>query len=90
MLTESDNLHTKPSEGVRKKVDMKQAGEKLKELRGCRTQTGVARAVGITPSALSMYESGERVPRDEVKERLCAYYQVPVASVFYPGAAEHG
>lgn len=71
-------------------MDMKQAGEKLKELRGCRTQTGVARAVGITPSALSMYESGERVPRDEVKERLCAYYQVPVASVFYPGAAEQG
>ena len=71
-------------------MDMKQAGEKLKELRGCRTQTGVARAVGITPSALSMYESGERVPRDEVKERLCAYYRVPVASVFYPGAAEQG
>lgn len=69
---------------------MKHAGEKLKELRGCRTQTGVARAVGITPSALSMYESGERVPRDEVKERLCAYYQVPVASVFYPGTAEQG
>lgn len=71
-------------------MDMKQAGEKLKELRGCRTQTGVARAVGITPSALSMYESGDRVPRDEVKERLCAYYQVPVASVFYPGVAEQG
>lgn len=71
-------------------MDMKQAGEKLKELRGCRTQTGVARAVGITPSALSMYESGERVPRDEVKERLCAYYHVPIASVFYPGAAEQG
>lgn len=71
-------------------MDMKQAGEKLKELRGCRTQTGVARAVGITPSALSMYESGARVPRDEVKERLCAYYQVPVSEVFYPGTVGQG
>lgn len=68
-------------------MDMKQAGAKLKELRGCRTQVGVARAVKITPSALSMYESGERVPRDEVKERLCAYYGVPVPEVFYPNAA---
>lgn len=89
MLTESDNLHTKPR-GGEKQVDMKQAGEKLKELRGCRTQTGVARAVGITPSALSMYESGERVPRDEVKERLCAYYGVPVPEVFYPGTVGQG
>lgn len=69
-------------------MDMKQAGEKLKELRGCRTQTGVARAVGISLSALSMYESGERIPRDEVKERLCAYYKVPVSEVFYPSIAE--
>ena len=71
-------------------MDMKQAGDKLRELRGCRTQTGVARAVGITPSARSMYESGERVPRDEVKERLCAYYGVPVPEVFYPGTVGQG
>ena len=68
-------------------MDMKQAGAKLKELRGCRTQVGVARAVGITPTALSMYESGQRTPRDEVKEKLCAYYGVPIPEVFYPSTA---
>lgn len=71
-------------------MDMKQVGAKLKELRGCRTKTGVAAAVGISDSALSAYENGERTPRDEVKERLCAYYNVPIQEVFYPNAAGQG
>lgn len=71
-------------------MDMKIAGAKLKELRGCRTKSGVAREVGISASALSAYEIGERVPRDEVKERLCAYYGVSVPDVFYQTAAGNG
>ena len=35
----------------------------------------VAEAVGITQTALSAYERGERIPRDEVKIKLADYFQ---------------
>lgn len=65
-------------------VDMKRIGQKLRELRGIRTATGVAKAVGISTSALLAYETGERTPRDEVKMALCSYYGVTVGEVFFP------
>ena len=40
---------------------------RLVELRGNRSQEEVAKAVNISTSALSMYENGSRVPRDEIK-----------------------
>ena len=64
-------------------MDAKKIGEKLGELRGRKTQNEVAEAVGISPAALSMYENGERVPRDEVKIRLANYYGLSVGEIFY-------
>jgi transcriptional regulator with XRE-family HTH domain len=58
-------------------------GEKLKALRGNRTLKEVAESIGITPSALCNYESGIRVPRDEVKIRLANYYKKSVSSIFF-------
>lgn len=58
-------------------------GEKLATLRGTRTQEEVAKACGISTSALSMYELNERVPRDEVKIRLASYYEVSIESLFF-------
>lgn len=58
-------------------------GKKLAELRGERSQETVANAVGISVSALSMYETGNRVPRDEVKVRLAKYYQTSVQKIFF-------
>ena len=58
-------------------------GKKLKALRGSKTQKEVARDLGITKSALAMYERDERVPRDEIKMRIAAYYNEPVGSLFY-------
>ena len=56
--------------------------EKLIALRGNRTQEEVAKALGISVSALSMYESGKRVPRDEIKVRMANYYDISLESLF--------
>ncbi len=58
-------------------------GEKLRALRGEKSQSEVAKAVGISDSAMSAYENGERVPRDEVKIRLAAYYNKTVQEIFF-------
>lgn len=58
--------------------------ERLRDLRGRRrTIKEVSNACGISPSTLSMYENGERVPRDEVKIRLAKFYSVSVESIFF-------
>ena len=57
--------------------------ERLIALRGSKTQTEVAQAIGVTPSAYSMYENGERVPRDEIKKRIAEYYKKSVATIFF-------
>ena len=58
-------------------------GKRLVELRGDRTQEEVARAVGLSLSAIGMYERGERIPRDEIKMRLAEYYQKSVQQIFF-------
>lgn len=61
------------------------AGEKIRALRGKRSQSSVAAAVGITKSALAMYERDERRPRDEVKVKLANYFGCSVSEIFYSG-----
>ncbi|WP_346662775.1 helix-turn-helix transcriptional regulator [uncultured Merdimonas sp.] len=56
---------------------------RLVELRGNRSQEEVAKAVNISTSALSMYENGSRVPRDEIKIRLAAFYGKSVQYIFF-------
>ena len=56
--------------------------KKLSQLRGDKSQTAVA-AVGISTSALAMYENGHRVPRDEIKIALAKYYGTTVGELFF-------
>ena len=56
--------------------------EKLIELRGNRSQEEVAKALGISVSALSMYEQGNRIPRDEIKIRMAKYYGISIDALF--------
>lgn len=63
-------------------MDRKQIAEKLVELRGEKTQAEVAENVGISLSELAMYETGKRIPRDEIKIRLANYYGTTVESLF--------
>lgn len=58
-------------------------GKRLLELRGEKSQAEVAQAVGISDSALSMYECGERIPRDSVKVKLAKYYKTTVQKIFF-------
>lgn len=56
---------------------------RLRELRGNKSREEVAIAVGVTASAISMYESGSRVPHDEIKVRLANYFGETVQAIFY-------
>ena len=63
--------------------DMARNGQKLVALRGNKSQATVASDIGISISALAMYESGQRNPRDDVKLALANYYGVSVAYLFF-------
>lgn len=64
-------------------MDAIDIGKRLVELRGSRTQEEVAKANDISVSAIGMYERGERIPRDELKIRLAAYYNKSVQEIFF-------
>lgn len=58
-------------------------GNRLRELRGKRTAAEIAEMVGVSTSAMLMYENGERVPRDEIKVRIAKLHGVTVGSLFF-------
>lgn len=64
-------------------MDNIKVGEKLKETRGDKPREAVAEALGISLSALAMYERGERIPRDEIKIKIASYYGKTVQELFY-------
>nr|DAK44803.1 MAG TPA: helix-turn-helix domain protein [Caudoviricetes sp.] len=57
--------------------------EKLIHLRGDKTQKEVSEAIGISTSTLGMYETGERIPRDEIKKKIAKYYDVSIEYLFF-------
>ncbi len=64
-------------------MDAVAIGKKLRELRGVKSIKTVADNNGISVSALSMYECGVRIPRDEIKIRLASYYGTTVEELFF-------
>ena len=67
----------------KRRVDPKTLGERLRNLRGVRTRTGVAKELKLSYSVLSFYESGDRFPSEENQKKLADYYGVSVDSLFY-------
>lgn len=61
----------------------KEIAQKLRELRGAKSRGEVAAGVGISPSALSMYETAARIPRDDIKLRIANYYNTTVEAIFF-------
>ena len=57
--------------------------ERLRRARGETPRKEVSEAVGISVSALMMYENGKRIPRDNIKIKLANYYHKPIAELFY-------
>ena len=64
-------------------LDANIVGSRLRSLRGDTPQAIVAAACGISISALGMYETGKRIPRDEIKLRLARYYNTNIEALFY-------
>ncbi len=63
-------------------------GNQLKALRSKRgiSAEEMAKSVGISTSAVGMYENGYRIPRDQIKIRIAEFYGVSVESIFFPVA----
>lgn len=64
-------------------MDRKKVAVRLLLLRGDRSQEEVAAAIGVRQSTMAMYESGARMPKDEIKLALAKYYGCSVESIFY-------
>lgn len=58
-------------------------GEKLRKLRDDKPLSEAANELGVSKSALAMYERNERVPRDEIKVRIANYYHKTVQEIFF-------
>lgn len=64
-------------------IDAQTIGERLRTLRGTKTQKEVGDAIGVTAMAISLYERGERVPNDDVKIALARYFNSTVEAIFF-------
>ncbi len=60
-------------------------GNKIKTARQEKGQSQyeMAEEIGITKSALAMYERDERIPRDEVKIKIAQYAGTTVGALFF-------
>lgn len=92
-ITRPSSLYTVPM-GRRDKLDadtLAAAGKRLREVRDNRDQSleEVARAVGVTPQALSSAEIGKTQSRSDILLKLCAYYDLdPYRILFGRGKDE--
>lgn len=75
--------YTGRKQGDKTVLDAKTIGERLLKLRGARSREEVAVAVHVSVSAISMYENGERIPRDDIKMRIAKYYKKTVQEIFF-------
>ena len=64
-------------------MDRTKIGNRLRELRGTRSQAEIAKDLGVTAMAISSYESGKRIPNDNMKVKLAEYYGANVTSIFF-------
>lgn len=70
--------------GVRHIVNTIDAGARLRQLRGNTPAKQTADEIGVSESALLMYERGERNPRDDIKVKIAQHYGVSVGDIFFP------
>lgn len=70
-------------EVTRAMLDTSEIGKRLRLLRKDRTLQEVSNDTGLGMSALTMYELGQRMPRDEAKLILSNYYNVTIDDLFF-------
>lgn len=64
-------------------MDAKVIGERLRKLRGEKSVAEMAKALDLSPSTWSMYENGERIPRDNIKLRIARHFRRPIQVIFF-------
>lgn len=57
--------------------------KRLIELRGETSREETANAIGISVSALQMYENAQRIPKDSIKVRIANHYKKTVQEIFF-------
>ncbi len=56
-------------------------GAKIRELRGSRSQSDVAKSVGISRQALNQIEQGETKPSADTLLRLCSVLKIELSDL---------
>lgn len=56
---------------------------RLLTLRGENSREETAQAIGISVSALQMYENAQRVPKDEIKIKIANHFNQSVQEIFF-------
>ena len=56
---------------------------RLRAARGNVPRKKICAEVGISVSALAMYETGKRIPKDEIKVALAKTYNTSVDALFF-------
>lgn len=64
-------------------IDSKEIGSRLLKLRGKISREKLASDIGVSVSAIAMYENGERIPRDDIKIKLANFYKRSVQEIFF-------
>lgn len=64
-------------------MNSKSIGKRLRNLRGDKSIRTVAEDLGLAHATISMYENGERVPKDEIKIKIAKYYNSSVEEIFF-------
>lgn len=66
-------------------MDNKQVGELIRQhrLQKNMTQEELASAIGVTASAIGMFEAGKRRPKDQVAQALSEVFNVPKWSIYF-------
>ena len=62
---------------------MASSSERMRELRGNKSQAQVAEALGIPASTYASYEQGKREPKDSMKRKIADYYKRSVQFIFF-------
>lgn len=64
-------------------VEAREIGRRLIAIRGDIPRDELANAIGVSISAVSMYENGERIPRDDIKIRIANFFGRSVQEIFF-------
>lgn len=57
--------------------------QRLRDLRSTSTQKSIAEALGLSQSTYAMYETGQRIPSDENKQKIANLYKTTVQAIFF-------